>query len=190
MSVNEYTLFNLAIENSKQVLEYGSGGSTICLLAKKKLVYSVDSNDQFYNFMHSIKLVRKYLGKNLTYLLIDIGSTDMWGHPVTRDKYFNWANYYESIWQSIEKDGSVIDTIFIDGRFRVACALYSIEKVLSHGWNPVFLIHDFNRDEYKPVLRFLDVIIYSETLYVFRMKENIDREELQKDFEKFKDIFK
>jgi hypothetical protein len=51
MTENEYTLFNLAIENSKRVLEYGSGGSTICLLAKKKSVYSVDSNDWFDRYV-------------------------------------------------------------------------------------------------------------------------------------------
>lgn len=64
---------------------------------------------------------------------------------------------------------SKIDTLFIDGCFRVAC-------ILNLGKNTVIIIHDFwNREDYHVVLKFLDKIDYLDSIGIFKQKNNIDK---------------
>lgn len=76
----------------------------------------------------------------------------------------------------IFKTKKAIDTIFIDGRFRVACAL----SALLHCQNSTIMIHDFfNRQQYHIVLEFLDMIEECETLGVFKPKKRLNKANLQ-----------
>src|SRR5688572_22667382 len=66
MEIKEFLLFKKFCRNKKVVLEYGSGGSTIYLLTKNKIVYSVESNLEFYRYMNSIKMVSRSNSNNLS----------------------------------------------------------------------------------------------------------------------------
>jgi protein O-GlcNAc transferase len=179
MKPDEYALFKETCNNKKRFLEYGSGGSTIHLLKNKKDVFSVESNRDFYGYMSSISLVKKSLGKELHYKFVDFGETTKWGEPLSGNSD-NWSRYYKEIWNEIDPAKDKVDVIFIDGRFRVCCCLYSISKALEYNWkNTIFMIHDFwRREQYQVVLKFLKEIKSSRSLAAFTIKDNINIDEL------------
>ncbi|MWL75401.1 hypothetical protein GQM09_34035, partial [Escherichia coli] len=81
------------------------------------------------------------------------------------------------------------DLILVDGRFRVACTLNAIRQTLAQQKNiddTVIFIHDFwNRPDYHPVLTFLDVQEKVESAGAFKIKPEIDVEELMKMLDKY-----
>lgn len=176
MSDSEFQLFNSLCKDKKTFLEYGSGGSTIYFLKNGKRVYSVESSLSFHTYMNSISIVKKFNGDLLHSTFLDLGVHDKWGKPETFDKQDQWYKYYSEVWKKVISDDIKVDAIFIDGRFRVCCCLYSIIKVIENGWtDTLFIIHDFwNRKEYHEVLNFLDEHQSDSTLGSFKIKENID----------------
>lgn len=186
MERKEYFLFKELCKDKKVFLEYGSGGSTIYLLKKNKTVFSVESNRDFYNYMCSIKFIKEALNSNLNYRFVNIGPTNKWGKPLSDEYSENWPKYYEQVWQEIDPVIHQVDVIFIDGRFRVCCCLYSILKVVEYNWrNTVFVIHDFwRREKYHVVLDFLQEVKTTENLASFRIKHNINIDDLKERLEK------
>lgn len=180
MKQDEFEFFRQVCKNNNVFLEYGSGGSTIYLLNKQKTIYSVESNPEFLKFMTSIELVKKSLNDRLYYEYIDLGATNQWGKPIDTEASYTWDAYYKKIWEKIELGKKQVDVIFIDGRFRVCCCLYSVLKLLEHNWkNTTLLIHDFwRRKEYHSVLEFLEEIKSVRNLAHFKLRKNIDRERI------------
>jgi hypothetical protein len=187
MTWNEYLLFKKICRNAYTFIEYGSGGSTIYLLKHDKKVFSVESNPEFYQYMNSIRLLKQAAGKNLHFQFIDLGPTNKWGRPLTSEKSESWSAYYKKIWEKIDPYRDKIDVIFIDGRFRVSCCLYSILKVLAYNWREtVFVIHDFwRRNKYHVVLKFLDVEKSETNLVSFKLKPNINIREVKEMLEEY-----
>lgn len=181
MKLEEYLLFKELCRNKKVFLEYGSGGSTIQLLKGGKKVFSVESNPGFYHYMNGIGLVQRASGHSLTYKLVDLGDTDQWGIPLTTEKEENWSRYYEEAWNDIEAQNEKVDVVFIDGRFRVCCCLYSVLKVVEQGWqDTLFIIHDFwHRKHYHVVLQFLQEHKSAASLGAFTLKKGIDVAEVK-----------
>ena len=180
MRLDEYSLFKELCRGRKVVLEYGSGGSTIYLLKENKDVFSVESNPDFYGYMNSIRFIKRELEKRLHYSYIDLGPTNQWGKPLTKENHMNWGAYYSKVWNDINAAKTKIDIIFIDGRFRVCCCLFSILKVIEYGWKDiVFIIHDFwRRNQYHVVLKFLQEIKSSNSLAAFKLRDDIDMNEV------------
>jgi hypothetical protein len=180
MSIKEFQLFKEVCSNKKVFLEYGSGGSTIWLLKKNKKLYSVESNPDFYKYMNSIKLVKRS-ANNLQYRFIDLGPTNAWGKPLATTHSNDWPAYYSEIWNDIDATSNKVDIVFIDGRFRVSCCLYTILKVVEHRWkDTVFLFHDFwRRKHYHEVLEFLQEIKSAEQLATFKIKDHINTENVK-----------
>lgn len=178
---DEYALFKKTFAPAKTVLEYGTGGSTIHFLNTKKTVFSVESNQEFYSYLSAIGLVKNSLKKNLSLRYVDLGATNEWGKPVNNEGQQGWSKYYADVWNEIDPAVHKVDAIFIDGRFRVACALYAILKILNYQWKDTqIVIHDFwRRKEYHVVLEFLDNVATASQLAVFRVKKNIDTEKVK-----------
>jgi hypothetical protein len=187
MKLKEYQLFVEVCSQKNVFLEYGSGGSTIWLLGKNKKIFSVESNPEFYAYMKGISLVKKALDKNLKYQFIDLGPTNQWGKPLSLDNSQSWSAYYQEIWKSINPDTDKVDVVFIDGRFRVNCCLYSILQVLTYNWkDTMFLIHDFRRrEQYHVVLDFLEEVKSAENLSLFKIKKNVNIQEIKERLEEF-----
>jgi hypothetical protein len=53
---------------------------------------------------------------------VDIGEVGAWGYPTNSTNSRTWPSYSESIL----KYGHEADLVLVDGRFRVACALYAV----------------------------------------------------------------
>lgn len=188
MSENEKILFDKIIKRSNYFLEFGSGGSTIRSLTKSNTkIYSVDSSLEWIQFMRKYFIVRYFEGKRLDFLHIDIGPTKEWGNPIDDSFRHLYPNFSSKIFENLNpKD---LDTIFVDGRFRVACVLNTIIHLYDVGSfeDKTIMIHDFwNRDYYHVILRYVDVIAKVETLGVFKVKETLNIIEVKKHYDHYK----
>lgn len=87
-----------------------------------------------------------------------------------------WTGYWRDIWKKVDSQG--VDSVFVDGRFRVACTLNSLLQV---GAETVVAIHDFwNRPRYHVVLPFLIPVCRAGSLGVFVPKADFERTELER----------
>jgi protein O-GlcNAc transferase len=101
----------------------------------------------------------------------------------TKDKF---PNYSKNIFSSL--DTNKIDIVLIDGRFRVACLLSVILNTPS-AKGVFILFHDFwNREKYHTVLKHVIEIERVDTLGVFKIKNKIDLNIVQQDYEIYKYI--
>ena len=171
------------IVNSKSYLEYGCGGSTVVAANLKKHFVSVES-DPFY-----LNAVRKKIkGDAVSGQLIyaNIGLTSEWGRPLikrqTSRRLKRWANYAAIPWTFIKLE-SMPDTILVDGRFRVLCALYSIRQLQGREFEILF--DDYtDRSNYREVERFAALHAMHGRMAIFKPAV-VDLRALSESIEKF-----
>ena len=93
-----------------------------------------------------------------------------------------FPKYSSEIFEKIDKNS--IDLVFIDGRFRVACVLQTIMNCSKH---TKILIHDYTqRQFYHLIEEFLEVVEIVDTLAIFQIKDNIDKQKILDLYEKYK----
>ena len=174
MSENEREVFVRAIKDSKNYIEFGSGGSTfITLKTTDAKIISVEGDPNWLDYMRNNNLVfEAEQSCRLKFYYIDIGKVGAWSKPVDDSKKELYPNYSQFIFDKLtEEEMNNIDTVLVDGRFRVASALNSIYYCR----NAKIIIHDFfDRDYYHIVLDYLDIVEEADTLGVFKIKDNID----------------
>ena len=157
MTDSEILLFNKILDESTIYYEFGCGGSTNVALNKKNItkVYSIDTDKNWLNKFDHPKLHKTY---------IDVGETEDFGNPVNESKIDNWKLYSASIDEISDEP----DTVFIDGRFRVACGVKTWFNV-SEKTN--VLIHDFTgRTHYHELLNLYDIKATCEQLVLLSKK--------------------
>jgi hypothetical protein len=117
--------FKERLKESFCYLEFGSGGSTVyaCLEAKVKTVISVDTDA---TWIEKIRTETQGSSSNLHINHIDLGGVGDWGTPKSTERYRDFWTYSTFPWKKAAELNVVPDTILIDGRFRVACFLYSL----------------------------------------------------------------
>ena len=129
MSENERELFVKSISESKEYLEFGSGGSTFIVLKTTKAnVISIESDINWINHMRDNKTIfEEEQFCRLKFVHIDIGEISSIGMPKDKSKMESYPKYSEEIFKRLDKNKvDKIDTVLIDGRFRVACTLNTI----------------------------------------------------------------
>jgi len=185
MSENEKLLFDKTVKNSKHYLEFGAGGSTLRVLQYSKAkIYSTDSDLNWIRFLRKYWLVRYFESRRLHFFYVDIGRTKEWGYPVGYDSEDLFPDYSATVFKSIEK--TKIDTVLIDGRFRIACVLKTILECSSNK-DLVIIIHDFwNRPAYSMLQKYLVVINQVDTMGVFKIRANLNQKFVKKDYELYK----
>ncbi|AUJ49060.1 hypothetical protein [Brachyspira hyodysenteriae] len=187
MTEDERELFVKSISESKEYLEFGSGGSTFIVLKTTNAnIISIESDINWINHMRDNKTIfEEEQFCRLKFVHIDIGEISIMGMPKDKSKLESYPKYSEEIFKILDKNHiNKIDTVLIDGRFRVACVLNTI---LNCNKNIKIIIHDFfNREEYHILLNYLDTIEKSNSLGVFKIKENINTDEINKLIEKYK----
>lgn len=178
MTLHETAFFLNFIQNGTDYFEFGCGGSTFVASAygpPQLNISSVDSSIEWINKIKENKLCSLKLARNLLHMdLVDIGSVGMWGFPTNEEKKEAWHLYS----QSISLTNTKYDRILVDGRFRVACVLYSF---LSNPQARV-LLHDFfhydHHEEYKILLQVLDIVKYVDSLVELKVKNNVRYSEI------------
>ncbi len=181
----EKELLKRYISSSKKYLEFGLGGSTIfTLINSEAKITSVDTNVAWINFMKKYKIIKQSIPDRLKIVHIDIGPTKSWGFPVNNDHQDKFEDFSKKIFE-IQKDEKY-DFILVDGRFRVACALQAVINQLDN--QELFIgVHDYSlRTEYSILEKFMDIVEFSKTLYVFKIKPQLDVNELHEVYEQYK----
>ena len=131
-SMSGTDLSNLLVELSKEriVLEFGSGGSTFLFSENAMFTTSVESDRYFLKLIRKA-LLNKVQEKNTYLYWASIGPTKSYGQPLSSlERFFRhrYVNYYNKIFQKSENSRKA-DIVFIDGRFRVACAMTSLLNI-------------------------------------------------------------
>jgi hypothetical protein len=165
------------IRDSKIYLEYGSGGSTVHAAQVVDVLVSVDSDPYFLRAVE--KGLARQPGRPDCHLIYsDIGLTGPWGTPVARKlskrRLEKWRRYSELPWALFREKEIEPDTILIDGRFRVACALESLAN-LSLNSQTLLLFDDYiDRAYYHAIESFAQLIFSRGRMGVLVRRTDFD----------------
>lgn len=174
---NECDLMHQEMSAAASYLEFGAGGSTVFAtqIGIPRIV-SVDSDPAWIGKIGA--QIDSARNSQVDLLLCDLGRTGEWGMPLDRDRMTDWPDYFVRPWEKFLSRKEIPDLIYVDGRFRVACALYSmlvshLSKHAPADKRPRIMIHDFSdRSHYRIVLDFASVVASANTLIV--LKQNAD----------------
>jgi hypothetical protein len=164
---------------SKRVLEFGSGGSTIIFANKCNSLISVESD--FFYARKVKKIVERFAHVEIFW--VNIGPTKSFGNPISSlETIFRnrWHKYSMRPWIEGARN---VDLVFIDGRFRVSCAM---QCFLNIDCNFVLVFDDyFSRNEYHSVELFLGKPIerLNDTA-LFEIPDHFSRQEISSEIMK------
>ena len=174
----ERECFYAELQSCKTYLEYGSGGSTLAALKMVPKVISVENDRAFYRAI--TREARLSITGEYFPLFVNTGRTGEWGFPVTERltalRIQLWRRYAVAPWLVIERNGLLPELIFIDGRFRVACALESLLRL-----PPVsdcrIMLDDFAQFDgaYSPIFEFAEGIETHGRAVKFKRARNLDQ---------------
>lgn len=146
-------------------LEFGTGGSTLLALnAGPKRIVSCETDAGYVDDFRPKHTSDFWNFSMIELRHLDVGVTKKWGYPVAPLRPSQTDDYFRVIEEHAEADA-----VFIDSRFRVAVAA---KCYLHLGEDAKFLIHDFNRQHYSPVLEFLELEEQVGTLALLKKRPN------------------
>jgi hypothetical protein len=168
------------IKDSKVYLEYGSGGSTVQAVRFVDNLTSVESDARYLDAVKAKIGAGPRMPPKASLNAVDIGVTGFWGIPSFRSKtptrLAKWRAYPETGWQILDAQGLKADTILVDGRFRVACALLSFLK-LGAGSPAIVMVDDYvGREHYETVARHGQLHGLHGRMAVFSPRADLDVE--------------
>jgi predicted O-methyltransferase YrrM len=150
-----------------EVLEWGSGSSTVAIAKRVKNVVSIEHSQEYF-WKLGLEIAKNNL-HNIKSYHIQRNSRELSGNDGTYENYNDYINFPKAL-------NKKFDLIFIDGRARVECAKIAVSLLNENG---VILIHDYrnpnpacDRKEYHEVEQFLDIIDFEYALYAFKPKQN------------------
>jgi hypothetical protein len=173
--------FKEALSHTSCYLEFGCGGSTVyaCNETKIENVISVDTDAAW------IQRVREEAGSAVKLHLehVDLGEVGEWGTPKNTERYGEFWKYAVAPWKKATDLNVVPDTVLIDGRFRVACFLYSL---LSAKVGTTIIFDDyFNRQKYFASEKYCAIELRAGRVGVFRVSKKFNVSDLAADFAKY-----
>lgn len=186
---NEINEFSNAVRNCSLYLEFGAGGSTYYVLKNtKSVVISVESDLNWINYLRRNLFIQSMeIFNRLKFYYVNIGNIYSLGYPYKFSHIYDnqYKDYYSEVFSIFSQQSNQIDVVFVDGRFRVACVLNTILH-LSKNKNLTIMIHDFfDREYYHTVLNFLELIKQTDNLGIFKIKDNVNFEEVKELLKKY-----
>jgi hypothetical protein len=168
MSRYERLLFESFVNCSQRYLEFGSGGSTWLAAAQcKEWLITIDSSREWLDNVRQQTLLSATKPETV---FVDIGPIGDWGTPIDPHSRHKWPAYHENIW--LREQCANADLYFVDGRFRVACAM---QCMLHSKPGSLIAIHDFSdRPHYHVVRRVAREIATAELLSIFVRSDTLD----------------
>jgi hypothetical protein len=173
-------LFRDVLSRTTRYLEYGTGGSTVLAWEFADVVVAVESDARALTAVHRALSTANRRPALSKLIHADIGFTRGWGAPLftrpTPVRLARWANYALAPWDFFRQHAIAPDTILIDGRFRVACALACLQNLEAR--SPCLLLFDDygDRPHYRAVEAFADLVSTHGRMAVFRKKDAFDAE--------------
>lgn len=172
--------------NTKVFVEYGSGASTVLAAHLVPTIVSVESDLRFRDLLQK-RISSLKLKSNVHLLHVDIGFTEDFGYPLvkrqTPERVRRWSEYPKAPWRELDALGVAPETVFIDGRFRVACAL---QTLLETDENCCILVDDYvGRTPYECITRYADLVALHGRMAEFKKKSDFDADRVVRDIEGF-----
>ena len=184
MSAAELEYFTRFLSESRYYLEFGAGGSTsLAAREPERMVWSVESDIGWINALAARPEIADGLSSGrVNFLCPRIGKVGRWGRPIEPDARINWHRYHSSGWELLNP--ARLDLVFVDGRFRVACA---IQSLLHTATSCRILFHDFwNRPRYHVVLEHAQIVDRVDSLVVLAPKKRRNYSGLCSTLEKYR----
>ena len=172
LASNDIIMFYKYLNQSTIYFEYGSGGSTYQASMRDniKKIYSVESDIEWHNQLK--KIIKK---NNIVYMFNEMDSKpNTWGYPGKNATNIQKISYSNKIIDLSKEEQSLIDIVFIDGRFRVACCLKCYDIIKD---DCLIAFDDFlNRKEYHIVLCYYDIIEKTQDnrMVILKKKKNMN----------------
>ena len=145
IGTDEYNVLKSLARDAPRFIEYGSGGSTKFISENTNELITVESDKVFLAAVINSNLDRG----NIFFLHSNIGPTKSFGQPIQTLKLIfknKWSAYAETPWIFLGRE-TLVDAIFIDGRFRVHCFLQCLLNNSAESYS--ILVDDyFKRSEY------------------------------------------
>ena len=175
MSAAERELLAAAVEGCRSGLEFGCGGSTALMLrAGLPRLLSADSDPAWLARVGVEPSCAEALATGALRLLhVDIGPTGAWGWPEDAAGLARWPAYWRDPWEAACTDGPPPDLVLVDGRFRIAAALFGLPRLAPEAR---LLVHDFwPREAYRPpLLRHCSVAATAGSLVMLAPNPRLD----------------
>ena len=163
MTPREREVLSSFLRRSNHYFEFGMGGSTV--LASNLVRGSVSAIDSEPDWVDKVGRAVRRDGPAIDLSLVDIGPVGSYGIPLDRSDPKRFHPYSGAI---AHERHARVDLCFVDGRFRVACAL---QAFVSLGPRAFVVVHDYaNRPRYRLIEQFGDCVAACDTLAVFRRK--------------------
>ena len=172
MAAGEQELLRAQLAQSSVVLEFGIGGSTgIAAEYPLERLIGIDSHPDWIARCHRDPRIAALAAKGRVALHhIDIGPVKEWGIPASQAHAVKWRNYSLAVWSRL--GGQTPDFVFVDGRFRLSCALQTLLRLPDLR---AMGFHDFwSRPHYHKVLEFTDVLERDGELAILAPKPGTD----------------
>lgn len=141
MDENEYKFIEKFLNNNDVMLEWGSGNSTLYFSGIVKKILTIEHKKHWVNILE--KIIKVYNINNISIYHIP----DQKG-KCRFEQFKDYVNFPVKMNLNFNK-------VLIDGRARKYCAK-SIYNIIDN--DTIVFIHDFNREDYKKVLKYYDII--------------------------------
>jgi len=170
--------FVTRVREARSYLEFGSGASTLHVAGAGKRLVSIESDELFLNAVRERITDLGAEGAPVSDAILlhaDIGPTGPWGKPVfpSFSRSRKWSNYPHHPWRVLG-DEYFADTILVDGRFRVACALAVIFYQGDDPWT--MLVDDYDeRSHYREIEQYAQLVNMHGRMAEFKPMVGVDK---------------
>ena len=158
-------LFKLYLKNCQFYFEYGVGSSTRWVLENSNSnIIAIDTDKEWIDFVNiEVDSLRVKL------IWLNLGDLTKWGRPNSYKYRNSFIDYVGGVWNFKKK----ADVVLIDGRFRVACFLYS----LLHSKAGSIIIFDdyFNRPWYHIIQEVVTIHNKCGRQAIFKVPESFNK---------------
>lgn len=164
---HEETVFlRRQLRRARSYLEFGAGGSTLLALSQGvPHVVSVESDARLAGYLESVAITSP---SNYTCHVPKMTAISAWGFPIHEGDLTELGRAYAHAAEGL----SGFDTVLIDGRFRVACALAVATKVTG---KTTLMIDDYgDREHYEVVERYLGPPRMKGRLAIFTLRRPVN----------------
>ncbi len=166
------------LERTRFYVEFGAGGST-ALAASLPNIQRVVTFESDPAWIQKLAATGLCPPEKVTLVHADIGPVKEFGHP---KDFLRQAEKFRNYWEPLGTLDEKPDFILIDGRFRIACLLFS----LLCAPDTVYAIHDYTvRPKYHCVEEFAEKGLTVGTLQFFRKKAGVSDDDIRLKLKKY-----
>lgn len=167
------------INSGTVLLEYGAGGSSLHFARKGAAVLSVDTSRRWARAVNGRLAAEQLTTSHVAH--VDIGPTLKWGKPLdgtpTDENKRRWWRYLSTNWSEADYRNQSPCTVLIDGRFRLACAAYSVREMLRRRLDATIFFDDYaSRVQYHDIERLVDIVQMHGRMAEMKVKAGVSTE--------------